>query len=206
MKNSEGIRVFKNPLLERLTHVHPITPLLFWTPIIAYWIYQGATVSELSGAMFLVLAIAGLFCWTLTEYVLHRFIFHYPAKSALGKWFVFLFHGLHHDDPDDATRLVMPPLPAVIYVFFLYNFFNLFIPELYMSAFMAFFMIGYLCYDYIHYATHHFKMTSKVGRYLRKWHLVHHNAHEASKYGVSSPLWDYVFRTVTGPKETESYR
>lgn len=202
MKNYESIRVFENDYLEKLTHVHPIVPLVFWTPVIGYWIYQGVAVSELAWTEMASLALIGLFLWSLTEYILHRFVFHFPAKSNLGKRFIFLFHGLHHDDPNDPTRLVMPPAPAVIYVFFLYQFYNLFIPAQYMSTFMAFFMIGYLCYDYIHYATHHFKMNNKVGRYLKKWHLVHHHAHEASKYGVSSPLWDYVFRTVTGPKET----
>ena len=48
---------------------------------------------------------------------------------------------------------------------------------------------------------HHFKMNSNVGRYLKKYHLQHHFRHEKSKYGVSNPLWDYIFFTVNGPKE-----
>jgi sterol desaturase/sphingolipid hydroxylase (fatty acid hydroxylase superfamily) len=206
MKTHESIRVFESSILEKFTHVHPIIPLLFWTPIISYWLYQAAVISKLSVLSFFVLAITGLFLWTFTEYILHRFIFHYPAKSVIGKRFIFLFHGIHHDDPSDPTRLVMPPLPAVIYVYFIYQFYNLFIPELYMSGFMAFFMMGYLCYDYIHYATHHFKMNNKAGRYLKKWHLVHHHSHQAAKYGVSSPLWDFIFRSVTGPKEKGTYQ
>jgi sterol desaturase/sphingolipid hydroxylase (fatty acid hydroxylase superfamily) len=205
MKEHKSIRVFKSDFLEKFTHVHPIVPLLFWTPIIGYWLYQAATISKLSALNFLVLAIVGLFLWSLTEYILHRFIFHYPAKSTIGKRFIFLFHGIHHDDPSDPTRLVMPPLPAVFYIYWLYQFYSLLVPEVYMSGFMAFFMMGYLCYDYIHYATHHFKMNNRIGRYIKKWHLVHHHAHEASKYGVSSPLWDFIFRSVTGPKETASY-
>ena len=52
--------------------------------------------------------------WTLTEYAVHRYLFHYPAQSEFGKRLVYLFHGIHHDQPDDATRLVMPPVPAII--------------------------------------------------------------------------------------------
>ncbi len=200
-KNYKDIKVFNNPLLESMTHVHPIVPLAFWSPVIAYWLYQAHSVSMLTFQDFLLLGPLGLFLWSLTEYILHRFIFHYPAKSKLGKRFIFLFHGLHHDEPNDPTRLVMPPAPAVIYVFFLYQFYNIFLPDRYLMGFMAFFMLGYLCYDYIHFATHHFKMNNRMGRYLKKWHLVHHSAHEASKYGVSSPLWDFVFQTVKGPKE-----
>ena len=31
----------------------------------------------------------------------------------MGKWLVFLFHGNHHEDPKDKTRLVMPPAGAI---------------------------------------------------------------------------------------------
>jgi len=95
----------------------------------------------------------------------------------------------------------MPPFPAVFFMVLLYGFFSLFIPSAFIEAFMGFFIVGYLCYDYIHYATHHFPMKSKAGSYLRKYHLRHHHAKEHSKYGVSNPFWDYVFGSVTGPKK-----
>lgn len=197
----ESIRIFKNPILESFTHVHPIVPLILWTPIIAFLFYYGATVQQVNSKEFVVLFFAGFVLWTFTEYVLHRYVFHWDAKSAAGKYFVFLFHGLHHDDPQDPTRLVMPPVPAILLSGALYFIFSLIFPAQYLQVLMAYFMIGYLCYDYIHYATHHFPMTSKVGKFLRKYHLQHHYSGERSKYGVSSPLWDYIFRTTTGPKD-----
>jgi sterol desaturase/sphingolipid hydroxylase (fatty acid hydroxylase superfamily) len=201
MKEYNSIRIFKNPFLESLTHVHPIVPLLLWVPVVIYWLYKSFVDYGLTMTEYAVFAVIGLVVWTFTEYILHRFVFHMPTIGPLTERFVFLFHGLHHDDPDDPTRLVMPPVPAILIVGLLYAFFSLMVPERYMQVFMAFFIVGYLCYDYIHYATHHFKMTSKVGRYLKKFHLQHHYRHEKAKYGVSSPLWDYIFRTVTGPKE-----
>jgi sterol desaturase/sphingolipid hydroxylase (fatty acid hydroxylase superfamily) len=201
MAKQQSSRLFQNSFLEALTHVHPITPLLMWSPVVAYFIYQSVVLQKLDiSTMFLWAAVA-LLVWTLTEYILHRFVFHYDAKSETGKWIIHLFHGIHHDEPDDATRLVMPPLPAALIMAALYFLFSLVVPALYLNIFMAFFIIGYLAYDYIHYATHHFPMTSKVGSYLRKYHLRHHHAKEHSKYGVSNPLWDYVFATVTGPKK-----
>lgn len=197
----QSIRIFKNPILESFTHVHPIVPLVVWVPVILFLIYRGATVKQVSGAQFAYLFLFGLVLWTITEYVLHRFVFHWNAKSRAGKYFVFLFHGLHHDDPQDPTRLVMPPVPAVLIVGILWGIFSLIFPAQFLEVIMAFFLVGYLCYDYIHYATHHFAMTSTIGRFLRKYHLQHHYSGEASKYGVSSPLWDYVFKTVNGPKE-----
>ncbi len=198
--SGESIRIFKNPILESFTHVHPIVPLVFWSPVIVYLFYRAIEIKQINTFEILSWILAGLLLWTFTEYTLHRFVFHCDAKSRAGKYFVFLFHGLHHDDPQDPTRLVMPPVPAVIIVSLLWMLFSFIFPEKYIDILMANFLIGYLCYDYIHYATHHFPMTSPIGKYLRKYHLQHHYSGEDSKYGVSSPLWDYIFKTVTGPK------
>ena len=197
----KGIRIFKNPFLESLTHVHPIIPLLLWSPFILFLFYRSLKVYELAWSQFLLIAPIALLVWTFSEYILHRFVFHFPAKSKAAKYFVFLFHGLHHDDPNDGTRLVMPPVPAALFIFLLYQFYALLVPANYLPAFMGWFLIGYLIYDYIHYATHHFPMKSKAARYLKAYHLKHHYSGEASRYGVSSPLWDYLFGTVTGPKK-----
>ena len=199
--SGESIRIFKNPILESFTHVHPIIPLVLWVPVVLFLFYRGFTLKGVTTTEFSLLFFFGLILWTFTEYVLHRFVFHWNANSRAGKYFVFLFHGLHHDDPQDPTRLVMPPVPAILIVSLLWMFFSLIFPYKYIDVIMAFFLIGYLCYDYIHYATHHFPMTSPIGKYLRKYHLQHHYSGEQSKYGVSSPLWDYIFGTVSGPKE-----
>lgn len=199
-----SLRLFNNSFLESLSHVHPIVPLLMWSPISVYLMYKAINVDGLSASVFAITGLLGLVIWTLTEYILHKYVFHFNGQSKLSKGFVYLFHGLHHDDPQDPTRLVMPPFPALLIMSVIWSFFALFVPVLYMSAFMAFFIVGYLCYDYIHYATHHFKMSSKVGRYLKKHHLQHHFKHEKAKYGVSSPLWDYFFQTMEGPAEDEN--
>jgi sterol desaturase/sphingolipid hydroxylase (fatty acid hydroxylase superfamily) len=200
-QSGESIRLFENDFLESLSHVHPIVPLVVWVPVILFLFYRAATLDMLNAVNFITMFFVGILVWTLTEYLLHRYVFHFNAKSKLGKRLVFMFHGLHHDDPQDPTRLVMPPVPAILIISLLWQIFALVVPAQLMNAFMANFLIGYLCYDYIHYATHHFPMTSPVGKYLRKYHLQHHYSGEASKYGVSNPLWDYIFKTVTGPKE-----
>ncbi|MFT6070918.1 MAG: sterol desaturase/sphingolipid hydroxylase (fatty acid hydroxylase superfamily) [Bacteriovoracaceae bacterium] len=201
MKKYDSIRIFKNPILEWCTHVHPIVPLLMWGPVVLILGYRGVTLYNYSFIEWIGVSVVGLLVWTFTEYALHRWVFHWDSDTKLGQRFVFLFHGLHHDDPDDPTRLVMPPVPAILIMALLYSCFSLVIPARHLEGFMAFFIIGYLCYDYIHYATHHFAMTSRLGRYLRKFHLQHHNSKEESKYGVSNPLWDYILGSVTGPKK-----
>lgn len=95
----QSIRLFDNPVLESLSHVHPIMPLLVWLPVAAWLLVRAVTVHGIGPVGLAGIGIAGLVTWTFAEYSLHRFLFHYPAKSRLGQRFVFLFHGVHHDTP-----------------------------------------------------------------------------------------------------------
>ena len=73
---------------------------------------------------------------------------------------------------------------------------------------------GYIAYDWIHYYTHHFSPKNRVGRWLKRYHLLHHfdEHHGTKRFGVSNPLWDLVFgtyRPVSGNRagsSTESDR
>ncbi len=189
----QSIRMFKSDFLEKFTHIHPILPILIWGPVSGYFFYKSRNLENLE---ILLTFLAGIFVWTLTEYVLHRWVFHYEAKTKWGQRLIFILHGVHHDDPQDPTRLVFAPPMGIIVFTILYNFFAIFVAPKYFACFMGSFLVGYLWYDYTHYATHHFPMTSKLGKYLRAYHLQHHYSKVPKKYGVSNPLWDYVFRTV----------
>ena len=127
---------------------------------------------------------------------LHRVAFHYPAKSKFGKKFVWYSHGVHHDWPNDKMRLVFPPaisIPLALLFFWLYT---LAFGEAGRYAPFAGLAFGYLAYDMIHYATHHFSWDNAVMKYLRAYHMAHHFKHEPTRYGVSNPMWDYVFGTA----------
>ena len=137
---------------------------------------------------------------TFSEYILHRFLFHYKPRNKTQEKIFFLFHGVHHAQPQDKTRLVMPPVlthPAS-HPFLLFLLpgtgFVIECPPL-VAPFFSGFMIGYLIYDIMHYATHHFPMRSGVLRYLKRYHMQHHYKTPDMRYGVSSPLWDIVFGT-----------
>ena len=199
MRSYQSIRIFKNPILEWCTHVHPLTPLMLWVPVIFLFLWkaanQGLPLTEWVGVFFL-----GVFIWTLAEYLMHRFLYHFSAKSKVGKYLVQLFHGFHHDDPQDPTRLVMPTVPAILMLgtgcFVLHTL----LPDGHNYIFTAAFLVGYLGYDYIHYATHHFSMKSKIGRFLKRHHFHHHFADHSVKFGVSNPFWDFIFGTYKKSK------
>lgn len=190
---NETIPLFKNPVLEYFSHIHPITPVVVFVPVILVSAYFGfLNVNVVNG----IIAFAGgILLWTLIEYVIHRWVFHYHPKSESGKKIHFLVHGIHHDYPRDATRLVMPLLVSVPLAIFFYYLFMLLFWKYNMLVFSGF-VLGYVSYDSIHYATHHINLKGKIGSFLRTYHLRHHYEDEHTAYGVSNPLWDYVFRSI----------
>lgn len=198
---NETVRMFDSDFLESFSHIHPATPVVVFAPIIGVLFYLAFAVNELSFWSVAGLFLVGIFLWTFIEYTLHRFAFHYEPKSDWGKRFHFIMHGVHHDYPNDATRLVMTPTVSLPLSGFFYGLYWLIFGFEYANAMFAGTAFGYVCYDTIHYATHHFKLNHGIGKWLRQYHMRHHFQDEETKYGVSSPLWDYVFGTVGGKKK-----
>ena len=191
----ETVRMFKSDFMEAFSRVHFTVPLYIYVPVILVMLYLSIFVYYIAAINIVGLFVGGVAAWTLTEYLLHRFIFHYKAKSEFGKKIHFVFHGVHHDYPSDSKRLVMPPsvsIPLAVIFFFI---FRLIFGEILMLPFFAGFILGYLFYDISHYAIHHFNMHSKFWLAIKNHHMLHHYQDEYKGYGVSSPFWDYVFRT-----------
>lgn len=200
-KTYKSIRVFKSPFLEKFTHVHPLTPLVVWSPIVGWLIWRTFSLYELNLYSVGAIGLTGVLSWTLLEYILHRFLFHFKAESTAGQWLHFLIHGLHHQDPLDPTRLVMPPIVSVVLAILFFSLFKMVLGPIWVEPFFAFFLVGYLCYDYIHFYVHHFVPTTRLGKFLKQSHMIHHYVDPEARWGVSSPLWDYVFGTWAAVKE-----
>jgi len=199
----ETVRMFDNNFLEALSRVHWTVPLWVFIPIILFFLYRGIFVFEISAGIIFLYFIIGLAIWTITEYLLHRFIFHYQPTSNFGKRLHFMFHGVHHDYPKDSKRLVMPPsvsipLASLFYVLF-YNAFG----AMLVAPFFAGFLVGYLFYDITHYAIHHFNMKSKFWLAIKNHHMLHHYKYDDKGFGVSQPLWDHVFKTTFPDKDMD---
>lgn len=191
----ETVRMFESDFMEFFSHVHPATPVLLFGPIIGLMLYLAFAHNNLSVLTVLAFFVVGILSWTLLEYVIHRYVFHYEPKTRLGKLLHFIVHGVHHDYPNDATRLVMPPIISIPLAVVFYVLFMLTLGR-FAPAALAGFGFGYVCYDSIHYATHHFAMKRGIWRWLKQYHLRHHYQDDHAGYGVSSPLWDYVFKTT----------
>ncbi len=200
--SDEPIRLFQSDFLEFFTHIHPAVIVVIWAPVAIYFLIR-ALVLHPAGVPVVYVPlgfIAGLFLWTLTEYILHRFVFHYPPRTPAQEKIVFLFHGIHHTQPQDKTRLVMPPVVSIPLALVFYGLFVLILGQLlgapqWIAPMFSGFITGYLLYDLTHYATHHFPMRSGYLKYIKRYHMMHHYKTPDQRFGVSSPVWDVVFRT-----------
>ena len=191
----ETPRMFENAIMEFFTRVHWTVPLLFFVPIIAFFLVVSVERYHLQPMTVLLLALPGLLFWTIAEYVLHRFVFHYRPRSVWGQRFHWMFHGVHHDYPSDPFRLVMVPSISLPLAALFYLLFASLIGAAFAAPFFAGFLVGYLFYDMTHYAVHHFPVKGRFFGRLRELHMRHHFQDPENGYGVSSPLWDVVFRT-----------
>jgi sterol desaturase/sphingolipid hydroxylase (fatty acid hydroxylase superfamily) len=188
-------QMFETPLIERFSRIHPAMPFVFWLPVLAFVGWRSAQ-AGVGLAMGIGLFLAGLLLWTFAEYVLHRWLFHYQGPRFWQRRMYFVIHGVHHDFPSDSDRLVMPlgasiPLGAMFYLLF-----GLLVGPVLVGPLFIGFGIGYLAYDGTHYAIHHFRMSSRYGRWIKRYHMIHHHTGASARWGVSSPLWDWVFGTM----------
>lgn len=192
----ESARLFKSDFLEFFTHVHWSVPIILYLPVVVYFLRRTSVDPAVGAVQGGVVFLLGILVWTLTEYLLHRFVFHYEPRSRIGQKIHFLTHGVHHDYPGDSTRLVMPPSVSIPLAVLFYGLFLILAGTSFVSPFFAGFLFGYICYDEIHYATHHAPMKSRLGQFLKHHHVLHHYQDPERRFGVSSPLWDYVFGTA----------
>jgi sterol desaturase/sphingolipid hydroxylase (fatty acid hydroxylase superfamily) len=213
----ESVRMFRSDLLEKTTYVHPLVPHMIYVPIVVALLWISPLGVAASAGWFLV----GLLIWTFLEYLLHRFAFHAPDEvmkktheisasleldqpvipelPSLRHVIYFIFHGVHHEYPSDTRRLVMPPiasLPMGLVAWFIFSwiFGGAAIPA------FAGLLVGYLVYDTTHFVVHHKSVPTAFGKLIKKAHMRHHFLDPDENYGVSSPLWDIVFRTYGGKK------
>jgi sterol desaturase/sphingolipid hydroxylase (fatty acid hydroxylase superfamily) len=191
---AESPPIFKSGFLDFFSRVHPAIPAIVFVPVIVAAEWIGATKGWSAWQMILI-SLGGIAFWTLTEYWLHRVLFHWEPDNAVGRRMHFIIHGVHHDHPNDKMRLVMPPSASIPLAALFFLGFWLVLGD---AAFPAFggFMIGYLVYDYMHYYVHHFVPKSRLLKMVREAHMRHHFQDHRYGYGVSSPLWDVVFRTL----------
>ena len=148
------------------------------------------------------LITVGLFSWSLFEYVMHRFIFHYDARSRLGRKFLYHAHISHHEAPlaksqISASLILGLPIGAVYWPL------AWALTGSWVAASWLFIGLagGFFSYKWVHFQCHHRRNRFRLLRYLRHYHLLHHYKSPQLRFGVTSPLFDLVFGTFSSPSQ-----
>jgi sterol desaturase/sphingolipid hydroxylase (fatty acid hydroxylase superfamily) len=129
----------------------------------------------------------GIGGWTLLEYLMHRWVFHrVPGIRPL--------HEAHHDDP---KALIGTPVWLGTLIFAFITALSVLALGLPLGAnFTAGLVLGYLWYATVHYGTHHWHVgTRGYFSRIKRWHAIHHHVAGRANFGVTTSLWDHVFRT-----------
>ncbi len=187
------ITVYKNAFIEKwFAQAHPITPAIWFGWIVLWGLFVAVT--QFPVLFGLLLFVLGIGLTTLIEYSLHRFIFHKAAHTEKEKLQHFLLHRYHHDYPNDPMRLVLPPIgvwPLSLLVAGIWYF----VFGSYWLPIFAGTCAGFIAYEWTHYYTHHFHPKAGIGRWLKRYHMLHHYDSAHHRFGILVPLWDIVFGT-----------
>jgi sterol desaturase/sphingolipid hydroxylase (fatty acid hydroxylase superfamily) len=183
------------------------TPFYFYT-LISLSFGVTAMISETrSLTSILLLCLTGVLSWGLIEYCLHRLVFHFDAQSEKGRNFVYAMHLSHHVDPkdmDDLFASLSLSLPlALCYCLLAWALVRSWQAVVYLFIGLT---AGYFCYEFLHYQAHHRAPRLRMFRYLKKYHLLHHHQTSALRFGVTSPVFDYLFGTFKPTHQNRTVR
>ncbi len=186
------VRLFRNPWLERLTVVSFPAFIALWSMAIpaVFWLAWGSAGVWQAAAM----VLGGVLVWSLTEYGLHRHVFHWKAKWPPLAGLLFMIHGNHHAVPNDPLRNLMPPLVSLPVMGLAWLICDALLGFLGIWVFIGF-LIGYVGYDFVHYTTHQWPGRMRLGKRLKVNHMRHHFARTHGNYAITAMVWDRVFGT-----------
>ena len=177
-------------------NIKRFAPILFYALLVAVLFPVAVAVHRPSLRVTLFLTSLGLLSWELLEYVLHRFVFHLDARRESFRQLIYYAHLSHHDNPKAADKLfaslsLSVPI-ATAYFLSVWVLAGKWESAVYLwSGLVA----GYLFYEWLHYQAHHGRPRVAMFRYLKTYHLLHHHATPDLRFGVSSPVFDYLFGT-----------
>ncbi len=150
---------------------------------------------ELQNALMLWV-LAGLAVWTLVEYGLHRFVLHRLAPFAA-------MHEMHHRNP---RALIGTPTVVTAALFAVL----VFLPALWAAdvwvacALTLGVLLGYMAYSVLHHAAHHWRSSGAWLKHRKQVHGLHHQFGPPGFYGVTTSLWDHVFRTTRSTRSNRT--
>jgi sterol desaturase/sphingolipid hydroxylase (fatty acid hydroxylase superfamily) len=200
-KNRGTRQLFKNPVLEKLSRTHIAIPLTIFSTYATALLYWSIVNTSLSAPLTIAMFFVGALCFTWVEYNVHRHLFHMKTYTAFREKMQYIIHGVHHEFPKDKDRLAMPPLVSITVSTVLLLVFKVILGEL-VFAFLPGFLVAYAAYLGVHFMVHAYPPPKNIFKTLWVNHSIHHYKDGEVVFGVSSPLWDYIYGTMHEKKRT----
>jgi dihydroceramide fatty acyl 2-hydroxylase len=132
---------------------------------------------------------AGVFAWTLLEYIIHGVLAHSHRT------FVTPLHNEHHVDPR-AVFAMRAYIPTAIVLIVLSIIFGTAPGMIFLFGIVA----GFVVYEFVHYRIHFATPSCAVEKRLRARHLAHHVKEPDAIFGVTTRIWDVVFGSEPAPE------
>ena len=138
----------------------------------------------------------GIAAWTLLEYFFHRVLFHTSFRQRWLREMVNESHLRHHAAPRDGRQILVMPSFGLSISAVLYGVLAVLTRDLFAaSGIITGIWLGFLYYEAVHYRVHMSLVHSALLQQQRRAHFYHHFSNSEKCFGVTSPFWDYVFRT-----------
>ena len=153
----------------------------------------------------LALIVLGALMFYFSEYGMHRFAFHAPPLSwPLLRKLQHRLHYDHHVEPNRLDLLFLPIWFLVPNLALATGLFALIFGAEASSSALFGMMLAILHYEWVHYVAHiPYSPRTRLGRWIKQYHLRHHFISEKHWFGVSNPTLDRVFGTFKYPSEVE---
>lgn len=194
--NQKAPRMFKSNFLQSLTVSHPVVINVMYSTIAISLMCIFYFEIEQNLPKIILWFFIGFFSWTLGEYLMHRFLYHKIKDASYDTGLQYTLHGIHHQYPNDDGKIVLPPVPSLIIASLFFGLFYVTMGN-YAFTFGPGFMLGYTAYQNVHWITHQYAPPKKgIHKYWWEAHNIHHFQQHDRSFGVTSPLWDMVFRTM----------
>lgn len=123
--------------------------------------------------------------WTFNEYLIHRLVLHRVMYS--------IYHKMHHVYWTQA--LFSQQWFIFISMFAYYHMFLCIFGQVVTGKMFVFVPLYYVMFEWIHFVSHDVKERRAVFVWVKYYHRLHH-LDETRNYGITTPLWDWVFGTL----------